>query len=272
MFNESKKIYVMKNITTLSSKNKTKIFSALLVGSLFLLSATINAQNNVLMQKSKTASLQSIDAAYQQGSQSGQVQKPNIAETNSLNNGESNPASSDVKELPLGRKSLVGKNWEKGGIFDGYTPEEESLEYRTGISKTFRNPDGTQTAVFAGVVHYKDEKGAWQDVNYSVGLNNTNEFASCKYSNTNAEIKTFFPEMSGSQGVMMSYNGNAFSWWNNPKMSLVNPNGETSIFTANQSAGQLADNKITYPETFPGINDEFVVLENGIGLENNIII
>jgi hypothetical protein len=243
----------MKSISHNLPKNITKIKLALLFGLfLFLLTGTLKAQITTTSEKSEIQSTtpEGINMAMHQG-------------------GSFDPA---VKTTPLGRKSVTGKNWEKGGIFQGYTPDDENLEYRTGISKTFRNPDGTQTAVFCGNAHYKDENGAWQDVNYNVTQNNYGKFPSYKFCNTNAEIKSFFPELPGTQGVVMSYNGNDFSWWNNPKMRLVNPQGETSTYMAKASTGQLTENKIIYSETYPGINDEFVVLENGIGVENNIII
>jgi hypothetical protein len=242
----------MKSILHNLPKNITKIkLALLLVFFLFMITGTLKAQITSTSEKSiQSTTPEGINMAMHEG-------------------GSFDAA---VKTTPLGRKSVTGKNWEKGGIFQGYTPDDENLEYRTGISKTFRNHDGTQTAVFCGNAHYKDENGAWQDVSYNLTQNNSGKFSSYKYCNTDAEIKSFFPELPGTQGVVMSYNGNDFSWWNNPKMSLVNPQGETFIFTANQSAGQLLENKIIYSETYPGINDEFVVLENGIGVENNIII
>ncbi|MFH0865529.1 MAG: T9SS type A sorting domain-containing protein, partial [Bacteroidota bacterium] len=166
----------------------------------------------------------------------------------------------------------VNKLWQEGGAFDGFTPEQELIEKRTQISKTFVNPDGSHTAVFCGLTHYLDENGIWQEADYSIKTNNNTKFSSYKYANTTANIKSYFPEKSGNSGVVITKDNLEFSWWKNPKIILRNTDG-TIIYSADavSSEGQISDNKITY-NSYSGISDEFEILDDGLRIENNIII
>ena len=42
--------------------------------------------------------------------------------------------------------SIKNDKWEKGGFFEGYTPQQEILEKRSRTTKHFRNADGSVTA------------------------------------------------------------------------------------------------------------------------------
>jgi hypothetical protein len=54
---------------------------------------------------------------------------------------------------------------------EGLTPELEILEKRTADSKSFRNDDGTITAIlFEKPVHYQDSEGNWQDINLNLEM------------------------------------------------------------------------------------------------------
>jgi len=162
--------------------------------------------------------------------------------------------------------------WEKNGLYEGYTPDREITEFRTRISKTFINPDGTLTAVLGGIQHYKDDLGQWQEVNYDITENISPDYSGYLFCNTSAEIKSFFTGSPGCMGVIMSYDNTVFSWWNNPKMQLKDAAGSV-LYTSNaNSTAEPVRNTVKYLEAYPGIDEEFVILENGTGIENNIII
>lgn len=49
--------------------------------------------------------------------------------------------------------------------FDARLPVDEITSLRTDCSKSYANPDGSITAIIsAGPIHYKDDRGAWQDI------------------------------------------------------------------------------------------------------------
>src|SRR5688572_21727164 len=83
--------------------------------------------------------------------------------------GQTNPPKYPQQVLLSYDKSsslkLNAKIWKQGGVFYGRIPDEELIDKRTRISKTFNNQDGTKTVMFAGLTHYKDETGQWQEIN-----------------------------------------------------------------------------------------------------------
>ena len=72
------------------------------------------------------------------------------------------------KHVVLGKRSVPGKKWLKGGFYAQFKPEQEILEKRTRVAKNFDNGDGTYSAILTGPTHYKDEGGAWQDIDFSI--------------------------------------------------------------------------------------------------------
>ena len=87
------------------------------------------------------------------------------------------------KELYI--SPLNAPKWEKGGIFEGYTPKDEIQSLRTQNSKKFRNPDGSITAQIGGNYHYQDENNLWQDIDFTITQTNAQDFAYSK-----ATVKT----------------------------------------------------------------------------------
>ena len=85
--------------------------------------------------------------------------KINIKKAESFTLSESQKLNADaalkVDAMTTGDKELYisplnAPKWEKGGIFEGYTPKDEIQSLRTQNSKKFRNPDGSITAQIGG--------------------------------------------------------------------------------------------------------------------------
>lgn len=164
------------------------------------------------------------------------------------------------------------EKWSKGGLYDGFNPSQELLDKRSRTTKHFKNSNGSITAQIGEAVHYQDNSGKWQDIDYSIVSENANALKKgYKFSNETNEIKSYFPENSGSKSVMMNVGNNAtLSWWNNPHMSLTDNGQVIKNRAVSQKAGKVKNNKIVYENVYSGMSEEFEVISGG--LENNIII
>ncbi|MBD3581899.1 T9SS type A sorting domain-containing protein [Flavobacterium selenitireducens] len=165
--------------------------------------------------------------------------------------------------------SKPGSQWEKGGLFEGYNPQQEVLQKRTQNAKHFRNANGTVTAQMGGTMHYRDINGSWQDIDPAIQpLTASKGYG---YGNVTNEIKSYFPKSAGTMPVEMYYNGSqSLKWWNNPKMETT-LNGKV-LSSTKIAKGEVAVNgkAIRYNNAYPGITEEFEVIPTG--LENNTII
>jgi len=142
------------------------------------------------------------------------------------NNESSNPIIVDHK-IPLGEISKNDEKWQKGGIYEGFTPEQEIIERRTKIAKHFQLSNGEYAAFIGSIKHYKDDNGAWQDMDLTIKNNNTNKHNEYKYCNTTNNVKTYFPEASDSLGIIVEYEDLQLSFWVNPKIEILNSNYES---------------------------------------------
>lgn len=167
--------------------------------------------------------------------------------------------------------SVNPKLWNAGGFFYGRSAQEELVEKRTRISKTFMNADGTSTIYFTGPTHYKDENNYWQERNSFIEAGSANNSSHYFYNLTN-EVKSYFPMTAGSTGISLAYKDMLLSFWKNPK--LVFRVNNDIIYSENAAPGNAfrQGNKLIYPGIFKGMDEEVFVLENGDGVEDNLII
>lgn len=167
------------------------------------------------------------------------------------------------------RISKTGTQWQQGGFFSGYSPQQELLQKRTQSSKHFKNSDGTVTAQIGGALHYRDGNGNWQDIDPTIAsLSATNGYA---YGNVTNEIKSYFPNVAGSKPVQMFFGGaHTLKWWNNPQMDVTLNGAVLSSKKINKGSAVTSNNAISYADAYPGITEEFEVIP--AGLENNTII
>ncbi|MGC4039321.1 MAG: hypothetical protein QM710_00600 [Flavobacterium sp.] len=177
-------------------------------------------------------------------------------------------SSLQAQKNPNGKISVNNEKWQKGGLFEGYSPNQEILEKRSRTTKQFLNPDGTITSQIAGMIHYQDNSGAWQDIDYGVKSTNVDGY---KLANVTNQYKSYFPENAGSKAVKFKLNeSTSLNWWKSPKLELVSNGNVVKSFAMNPEKGISKDNKVKYTNVYPSISEEFEVLPGG--LENNTII
>ena len=157
--------------------------------------------------------------------------------------------------------SALDERWKEGGVFAGYNPEDELLHLRTENSKTFKNSNGTNSALFVGAVHYKDVNGFWQDIDKSIIPSSKTGYA---FENVNNSIKTYFPATS-TGSVLLDIAGNQISLWNQKKISIER-NGQlvSSVEYSNVSPQKVNSNEIMYNNVVEGLNEQFYAIESGI--------
>ncbi|MDY0388884.1 MAG: hypothetical protein RBT65_17560, partial [Methanolobus sp.] len=190
-----------------------------------------------------------------------QVQLADIDKTKI--NHEKSYAQNNIKQI----SALNQIKWQKGGIYEGFSPKDEILEKRTQNTKHFRKDNGDFVAQIGGNYHYQDENATWQDIDFTITKTNIQGFA---YSNTTNTIKTYFPETAGNTGIAISDKSMDIKIWKNPELLIYDANKnilhkESSL---NNSA-KVKDNIAQY-QSFNGVIDEIKIIDNGI--ENNIII
>ncbi len=163
-----------------------------------------------------------------------------------------------------GRVSQLNEKWQKGGVYEGYKPEQEDLSKRTKNSKHFRNANGSYTAQVGSTMHYQDNNGAWQDISLAI-VRTGNAFV-----NETNSFKSQLPLKAGTAVNMKLNSAVNFAWWANPQMQFVSNGAVVKTVNPANVAGAASKEKVQYPGMYPGITEEFVMLKNGI--ENNTII
>ncbi|MDY0316121.1 MAG: hypothetical protein RBR32_13695, partial [Bacteroidales bacterium] len=203
--------------------------------------------------------------------------KINIKKAESFTLSESQKLNADaalkVDAMTTGDKELYisplnAPKWEKGGIFEGYTPKDEIQSLRTQNSKKFRNPDGSITAQIGGNYHYADENNNWKDIDFTIKEESYGDFS---FSNTTNTFKSYFPKTAGSQGFKMENKDVNINLWVNPELSVTdNSNSVVYKETANKNSKADLNANILKYNSFTGIVDELKLIDYGI--ENNIYI
>lgn len=178
-------------------------------------------------------------------------------------------ANAEIKNRPAEISTEQDTQWQKGGLFEGFSPQQELIEKRSKNVKHFRNQDGSVTAQIGRTLHYI-ENGVWKDIDFKVLEGNTGKVG-YNFKNETNEIKTYFPQTPGTNGVSMKLaDGTEFNWWKNPILRIVNNGQSSSNFTSKTVQGKVNSNKLVYPNIYNGISEEFVILADG--LESNTII
>lgn len=173
------------------------------------------------------------------------------------------------KNHPVGTISKTDQKWQKGGVFEGYAPNQEILEKRNATTKHFRNENGSFTAqVMPGGIHYRDENGAWQDRDMKI-VTNTGPYA---FVNLTNEVKSYFPATAQNALQLIAPGGQSFEWWHQPAVSYKEGSIVVKHYTAQTANASLsaAANSVRYPNIYPNMTEEFEVINGGV--ENNTII
>lgn len=167
------------------------------------------------------------------------------------------------------KMSVKNEKWQKGGLFEGYSPSQEILGKRSRTTKQFLNQNGSITSQISGMIHYKDNSGYWQDIDYSITKNlNQDGYI---FSNETNEYKSYFPQFAGSKAVKFKLDEQlTLNWWKNPKLEFTVNGNVVKSFAMSSERGNSNKNSIKYHNVYPNITEEFEVIPGG--LENNTII
>ncbi|RYD95004.1 MAG: T9SS type A sorting domain-containing protein [Sphingobacteriales bacterium] len=184
-----------------------------------------------------------------------------------------NTSLAGVKTESLGQRSKFDQRWQKGGVFEGYSPDQEVLEKRSRTTKHFGNQNGSGTAqIMTAGIHYRDENGAWQDRDMTIVQNVTGN-SPYKFVNITNDVKSYFPTVSGNTPLRLkSENGKLFEWWKKPSLSYIDVNGIAKKYEARAVSATLISGgtQLHYTGIYPGITEEFTLVNGGV--ENNTII
>lgn len=180
-----------------------------------------------------------------------------------------NTTMKDYAALKQQSASVVTE-MKKPSAFEGYTPDQEVIGKRAKNVKHFINPDGTYTAQVGGNYHYKDENGNWQDIDLNIE-NATTGLMGYAFKNVKNDVKSYFPQHAGTEGVLMRLeNGAEFVWWKQPQFRIVSNGNVVKQQRPSAVTGQVSEEKLTYGHAYNNISEEFVVLNGGV--ENNTIL
>ena len=119
---------------------------ALLIGFVFLTFSTVKSQTKDTPKAtfiSKTGTINAIDnQSYKNGANN--IQTIQLSKGNGIKATKKNSALTSAK-LVKRSTDMNDSKWQKGGIYEGFTPDQEIIEKRTRNTKHFLNPDGCRS-------------------------------------------------------------------------------------------------------------------------------
>ncbi|MBI4647605.1 MAG: hypothetical protein HY738_13715, partial [Bacteroidia bacterium] len=161
------------------------------------------------------------------------------------------PVATTLNNSPIGRISKQTKQWQQGGIFDGLVPENELRELRTEYSKKVRIAPDKVNVIIGGPFHYKDEHGAWQDIDLTIKQSNIPVY---KYVNDENRFVSRFGG-NAADGVEMTYKNRSISFGINPAVSSTN-----WVPASSQNTNVVAnENIISYKNLYNDVDLEYEI-------------
>ncbi len=139
---------------------------------------------------------------------------------------------------------------------------------RSMYSKVFLKAPGVNQAVISGSpVHYKIS-GVWEEINTNITSNNGS------YQNETNVIRSYFPgSINSSNKIKLSVNASDELFIHSEKkLVLVNDQSDLTIIAgnSNNSIANVINSTINYSGIYPGISDEFSILNGQI--KNNVVL
>ena len=123
----------------------------------------------------------------------------------------------------------------------------ELTELRTRTSKTYRNADGTFTnSLYTGSVHYRDERGRWQDIQSDLTAAGEPGYG---WRNRANSFRTLFKPNVEGQFLRLDVGGRSFAF---------------ALDGARPAAGRASGSRAAYDGVFPGVGLEYDLLPDGV--------
>ena len=144
---------------------------------------------------------------------------------------------------PLARTPLAAVEEAEASQGDGF----ELTDRRTRTSKTFRNPDGTlTTSLFTVPVHFRNERGAWQEIESQLVPADEEGYA---FANRANRFRALFKPALGPEFLRIVVEGKPFAF--------------TPVDAASKPA-RAQGSRIAYAAPFPGADLRYDVLAEGV--------
>ena len=162
---------------------------------------------------------------------------------------------------------ITDKRFEKGGIFEGFTPEKEVLSKRNLTSKTFKNDNGSFTFFgnAGGALHYKDKNGLWQNI-YTDFVKKQKKYTCDKIQVPVNMPVTYNPNT----GFTSNFDGAILHQWKNYKIVALDEQGNTKLISEISNINGICNkNEIKYKSSS---ETEDIFTLGADRLEHNIII
>lgn len=197
---------------------------------------------------------------------------------NDLNSWMNKPSNiqydnTNLKESWLNKTGVYScyhpNRWTEKGVYYPYKPGDEVFENRTQDSKTFKNSDGSFTAVFLSDLHYQDAEGHWRDVDLSLTSNTSGKYNNFNLCNQKNNFHTFINTNNISDGIIFEKEkgGYSINFMQNPQIAVINADNSLNRIIDRQDVNGIVsdDNRIvTYEGIYPNITEEVVMLKRGI--------
>jgi subtilisin-like proprotein convertase family protein len=178
-------------------------------------------------------------------------------------------------EGPLDGDNRVQENtkflhseWSEKGLFHPYKPSDEVTQLRTEHSKTFKNSDGSFTALMLSDIHYLNENNEWKEIDSRLIKDVDNTNTAYDLVNTTNRFQTSFTSNNAVQGYSVTKNKVTAKFGYGVTMDIVDDAGTViqSLNRTNNSNSTLIDDRIVrYSNAFSGgIDEEFVTLKRGV--------
>jgi hypothetical protein len=164
-----------------------------------------------------------------------------------------------------GMYSLYHANkWSEKGVYYPYNPEDEVFDSRTRDTKTFRNEDGTFTAIFLAGLHYKDEYGNWRDIDLSIEENYTGYFPEYELCNTKNSFQTYFSNRI-EDGFVIKKDNNSIKLGLNPIIDVIESNGNSNKHRLSTPTVSQSDRRVlNFTDIISDVDFEMVMLPSGV--------
>jgi subtilisin-like proprotein convertase family protein len=178
-------------------------------------------------------------------------------------------------EGPLDGDNRVQENtkflhteWSEKGLFHPYKPSDEVTQLRTEHSKTFKNSDGSFTALMLSDLHYLNESNEWKEIDSRFTKNADNTNTTYDLVNTTNRFHASFTSNNAAQGYSITKNKVTAKFGSNVQIDIIDNAGGViaNMNRTNSTNSTIIDDRIVrYNDAFSGgIDQEFVTLKRGV--------
>lgn len=150
-------------------------------------------------------------------------------------------------------------------------PSSEITSLRDQYSKHFCMPEGSRQALICnGPVHYRDQRGRWQDIDTRPVASKDPSYA---WENTSNTFQSYYPaSLAADKGIKVSNGGHSLTVSMAPHLEAFDASGRPIMFLEQACPAPATThlNKVVYKGAFTTGNHEFEVKRGA--LKNNLVL